>query len=176
VANSGIFGKVYFPRLIMPLSIVASGLLRFFIQFLLFIAVLSYYTFKGEVSFNFSVTILLLPILVFLMAGFSLGLGMIITSLTTKYRDLSMFIGFGIGLLMYATPVIYPINSVPEKYLFLVKSNPISPIVETFRYAFLGSGIFSIEDLLYSVICIVITLFIGVITFSKVEQNFMDTV
>ena len=176
VANSGIFGKVYFPRLIIPLSIVASGLLRFFIQFLLFIAVLSYYLFKGKVSFNFNIEILFLPFLVILMAGFSLGLGMIITSLTTKYRDLSMFIGFGIGLLMYATPVIYPMNSVPEKYLFIVKYNPISPIVETFRYAFLGSGMFSIKYLLYSLICMVITLFIGVITFSKVEQNFMDTV
>jgi lipopolysaccharide transport system permease protein len=176
VVNSGIFGKVYFPRLIMPLSIVASGLLRFFIQFLLFFAVLMYYIFNGDVSFTFSITMLLLPFLVILMAGFSLGLGMIITSLTTKYRDLSMFIGFGIGLLMYATPVIYSMNSVPEKYLFVVKSNPISPIVETFRYIFLGSGMFSIINLLYSLICMIITLFIGVIIFSKVEQNFMDTV
>jgi lipopolysaccharide transport system permease protein len=110
------------------------------------------------------------------MAGFSLGLGMIITSLTTKYRDLSMFIGFGIGLLMYATPVIYPMNAVPKKYIFLVKSNPISPIVETFRYAFLGSGMFSLANLFYSLICMVIILFIGVISFSKVQQNFMDTV
>ncbi len=176
VANSGIFGKVYFPRLIMPLSIVVSGLLRFFIQFLLFLAIFCYYNIKGDVTFSFSTALLLLPFLIILMAGFSFGLGLIITSLTTKYRDLSMFIGFGIGLLMYATPVIYPMNAVPAKYLFLVKANPISPIIEAFRYAFLGSGMFSVLNLLYSTFCMAIILFIGVITFSKVEQNFMDTV
>jgi lipopolysaccharide transport system permease protein len=176
VANSGIFGKVYFPRLIMPLSIVASGLLRFFVHFLLFLSFFSYYIIKGEISFDFNMTLFLIPFLVILMAGFSLGLGLIITSLTTKYRDLSMFIGFGIGLLMYATPVIYPMNVVPEKYLFFVKFNPISPIIETFRYSFLGSGMFSVLSLLYSTSCMFIILFVGVITFSKVEQNFMDTV
>jgi lipopolysaccharide transport system permease protein len=110
------------------------------------------------------------------MAGFALGLGMIISSLTTKYRDLAMFIGFGVGLLMYATPVIYPLNSVPINFRYIVYANPISPIVETFRYAFLGSGNFSLMHLVYSVTCMLIFLFAGIIIFNKVEQNFMDTV
>jgi lipopolysaccharide transport system permease protein len=176
VANAGIFGKVYFPRLITPLSIIVSGLLRFSIQFLLFIGVFIFYYFKGEVIFHWNATIGILPVLLILMAGFALGLGMIISSLTTKYRDLAMFIGFGVGLLMYATPVIYPSNSVPSKYLYIVNANPISPIVETFRYAFLGSGGFSFMHLMYSLICMLVFLFAGIIIFNKVEQNFMDTV
>jgi lipopolysaccharide transport system permease protein len=110
------------------------------------------------------------------MAGFALGLGMIISSLTTKYRDMAMFIGFGVGLLMYATPVIYPLSSVPYKYRYIVNANPISPIVETFRYAFLGSGNFSFPHLIYSFICMIVIFFAGIIAFNKVEQNFMDTV
>ena len=176
VANAGIFGKVYFPRLITPLSIIVSGLLRFSIQFLLFIGVFIFYYFKGEVIFHWNAAIAILPVLLILMAGFALGLGMIISSLTTKYRDLAMFIGFGVGLLMYATPVIYPLNSVPSKYQYIVKANPISPIVETFRYAYLGSGNFSLMHLLYSLICMLIFLFAGIIIFNKVEKNFMDTV
>lgn len=176
VANAGIFGKVYFPRLITPLSIIVSGLLRFSIQFMLFIGVFIFYYFKGEVIFSWNAAIAILPVLLILMAGFALGLGMIISSLTTKYRDLAMFIGFGVGLLMYATPVIYPLSSVPSKYQFIVNANPISPIVETFRYAFLGSGHFSLMHLLYSLICMLIFLFAGIIIFNKVEKNFMDTV
>lgn len=176
VANAGIFGKVYFPRLITPLSIIVSGLLRFCIQFFLFIGVFIFYYFKGEVIFHWNLAIGILPFLLILMAGFALGMGMIISSLTTKYRDLAMFIGFGVGLLMYATPVIYPLNSVPSKYLYIVNANPISPIVETFRYAFLGSGSFSLMHLLYSLTCMLIFLFAGIIIFNKVEKNFMDTV
>jgi len=176
VSNAGIFGKVYFPRLITPLSIIVSGLLRFSIQFLLFIGVFIFYLSKGEVIFQWNVAVILLPVLLILMAGFALGIGMIISSLTTKYRDLAMFIGFGVGLLMYATPVIYPLNSVPSKYQFIVNANPISPIVETFRYAFLGSGSFSLMSLTYSIICMIVLLFSGIVIFNKVEQNFMDTV
>ena len=176
VSNAGMFGKVYFPRLITPLSIIASGLLKFSIQFILFISVFIYYFLKGEVVFHWNTAITLLPILLILMAGFALGLGMIISSLTTKYRDLAMFIGFGVGLLMYATPVIYPLNSVPIKYRYIVNGNPISPIVETFRYAFLGSGNFSLIQLSYSIACMLVFLFAGIVVFNKVEQNFMDTV
>jgi lipopolysaccharide transport system permease protein len=176
VSNAGLFGKVYFPRLITPLSIILSGLLRFGIQLLLFVSIFIFYYVKGDIVFHLNAAILFLPVLLFLMAGFALGLGMIISSLTTKYRDLAMFISFGIGLLMYATPVIYPLNSVPLKYRYIVNSNPISPIVETFRYAFLGTGDFSFMHLFYSVTCMLIFLFAGVIAFNKVEQNFMDTV
>jgi lipopolysaccharide transport system permease protein len=176
VSNASIFGKVYFPRLITPLSIIVSGLMRFGIQLLLFIAVFIFYFFKGEVTFHWNLAITLLPLLLILMAGFALGLGMIISSLTTKYRDLAMFIGFGVGLLMYATPVIYPLNSVPTKYQYIVNANPIGPIVETFRYAFLGSGNFSLSHLIYSSTCMLVLLFVGIIAFNKVEQNFMDTV
>lgn len=176
VSNAGIFGKVYFPRLITPLSIIVSGLMRFSIQLLLFIAVFLFYNIKGEIIFHWNRAIFLLPFLVFLMAGFALGLGMIISSLTTKYRDMAMFIGFGVGLLMYATPVIYPLSSVPSQYRSIVNANPISPIVESFRYAFLGSGNFSFPHLIYSFICMIVILFAGIIAFNKVEQNFMDTV
>ncbi len=176
VSNAGMFGKVYFPRLITPLSIIVSGLLRFVIQFLLFISVFIFYYFKGEVFFHWNPAVALLPVLLILMAGFALGMGMIISSLTTKYRDLAMFIGFGVGLLMYATPVIYPLNSVPSKYQYIVNANPISPIVETFRYAFLGSGSFSLTSLTYSIVCMIVLLFSGIVIFNKVEQNFMDTV
>jgi lipopolysaccharide transport system permease protein len=176
VSNAGIFGKVYFPRLITPLSIIVSGLMRFGIQLLLFIIFFIFYFVKGEVTFHWNVSIFLLPLLLILMAGFALGLGMIISSLTTKYRDLAMFIGFGVGLLMYATPVIYPLNSVTVQYLYIVNANPITPIVETFRYAFLGSGNFNLVHLFYSTTCMVVLLFTGIIAFSKIEQNFMDTV
>ncbi len=176
VSNAGIFGKVYFPRLITPLSIIVSGLLRFGIQFLLFIGIILFYASKGQVQFNWNAALMVLPILLFLMAGFALGLGMIFSSLTTKYRDLAMFIGFGIGLMMYATPVIYPLSSVPLKYRAIVHANPISPILETFRFAFLGSGFFDLIHLFYSFICMAILLFIGIILFNKVEQKFMDTV
>lgn len=176
VSNAGMFGKVYFPRLITPLSIVVSGLLRFVIQFLLFISIFIFYYFKGEVFFHWNAAVALLPVLLILMAGFALGMGMIISSLTTKYRDLAMFIGFGVGLLMYATPVIYPLNSVPSKYQYIVNANPISSIVETFRYAFLGSGSCSLTSLTYSIVCMIVLLFSGIVIFNKVEQNFMDTV
>jgi lipopolysaccharide transport system permease protein len=150
--------------------------MRFVIQLLLFFVVILFYCIKGEVTFQWNVAIILLPILLILMAGFALGLGMIISSLTTKYRDLAMFIGFGVGLLMYATPVIYPLNSVPVQYRYIVNANPITPIVETFRYAFLGSGSFNSMHLVYSFFLMIVCMFLGVIIFNKVEQNFMDTV
>ena len=120
--------------------------------------------------------ILVTPLLLVIMAGFALGAGMIISSMTTKYRDLSFLLTFGVQLLMYATPVIYPINSLPEKYKIYVMANPIAPVVETFRYAYLGTGAFSWASLFYSFGAMIVLLFVGVFIFNKVEKNFMDTV
>lgn len=176
VSNASMFGKVYFPRLIMPLSIVTSGLIRFVIQFSLFLGILFYFKIIDHNTVAPNWNILYVPFLVVVMAGYALGLGMIISSLTTKYRDLSMLVGFGVTLLMYATPVIYPLNAVPDKYIAVVKANPLAPIVELFRYAFLGSGQVSASAMLYSFSCMVFLLLSGIVIFNKVEQNFMDTV
>jgi lipopolysaccharide transport system permease protein len=176
VSNAAMFGKVYFPRLIMPLSIVTSGLIRFSIQFCLFIGILLYFKFTGDARVLPNWNIVFVPLLILMMAGYALGLGMIISSMTTKYRDLSMLVGFGVTLLMYATPVIYPLNAVPDKYVAIVNANPLVPIVELFRYAFLGSGQVSAGSMMYSVIFMVGLLIGGIVIFNKVEQNFMDTV
>lgn len=174
-SNASIFGKVYFPRLIMPLSIVVSSLMKFAIQFGLFIlVVLYYYFFKDNIQPNW--WILATPFLIILMALFALGIGMIFSSLTTKYKDLSFLLAFGIQLFMYITPVVYPISALPEKFRILAKLNPLSSIFECFRYAYLGKGGFRIEDLLISTIIIFILFFVGVIVFNKVEKSFMDTV
>lgn len=178
--NANIFGKVYFPRLIMPLSIVIGNLLKFGIQFFLFLIFLLYYLFKGEpIQVNIHI-ILLLPFLLVLMAGIGLGLGMIISSMTTKYRDLSYLLSFGVSLLMYATPIIYPIsmiyNKLPEKFHWVAMVNPISPIIEVFKYGFLGTGVLSWGGLLYSTIFALFSIIFGIIIFNKVERSFMDTV
>lgn len=173
--NASLFGKVYFPRLIMPLSIVASNLVKFAVQFLLFIFVLVFYIVKGApVHLNFA--IILFPFLIVLMAGLGLGLGMIISAMTTKYRDLSFLITFGVQLLMYATTVIYPLSSAPEKYRGLVSANPMTSIIETFRYGFLGKGTFSWNYLGYSTLVTIILVLFGTVVFNKVEKNFIDTV
>jgi lipopolysaccharide transport system permease protein len=174
--NANLFGKVYFPRIIMPLSIVSSNLIRFIIQFSLFVGFIFYYRLQGNNQVNPNLMILLTPMLLFIMAGFALGAGMIISSLTTKYRDLAFLLTFGVQLLMYATPVIYPVNALPEKYRIFVLANPIAPVVETFRYAFLGSGAFSWSSLMYSFGAMSLLLFAGVVIFNRVEKNFMDTV
>jgi lipopolysaccharide transport system permease protein len=177
-SNAGIFGKVYFPRLIMPLSIVLSNLIRFGVQMALFIFFMSYYALQGA-NFSPNWYILLFPYLLLLMAMLGLGLGMIISALTTKYRDLSFLIGFGIQLLMYGTTVIYPLSTVQEKYPkyeYLIAFNPMTAIIETFRFGFLGEGAFSWA---YLSICSMVTFVImvtGVVIFNKVERNFIDTV
>ena len=173
--NASIFGKVYFPRLIMPLSIVFSGLLKFAVQFALFLAVVFYYAvIKGTIQPN--IWMFATPFLILLMAAFSLGLGMIFSSMTTKYKDLNFLLAFGVQLYMYATPVVYPISALPEKYKWLVAANPLTSIFECFRYGFLGSGNFEPISLLYTTIFILILLFSGTIIFNKVEKSFMDTV
>lgn len=174
-SNAAIFGKVYFPRLIMPLSIVFSGLLKFIIQFGLFVVVVLYYTFVKD-SIHPNLWVLMTPILILLMAAFALGLGMIFSSLTTKYKDLSFLLTFGIQLYMYATPVVYPISAMPEKYQWIVNSNPLTGIFECFRYGYLGSGHFDPSSLIFSTIFIAFLLIIGVVIFNKVEKSFMDTV
>lgn len=174
-SNTSIFGKVYFPRLIMPLAIVTSSLLKFVVQFVLFIVVVLYYTFvKQNIQPNW--WIVFTPFLIFLMALFALGVGMIFSSLTTKYKDLSFLITFGIQLFMYISPVAYPTSALPEKFQILAKINPLSSIFECFRYAFLGNGTFTIQDLMLSTLMIIILFFIGVVIFNKVEKSFMDTV
>ena len=173
--NATVFGKVYFPRLIMPLSVVCSGLMKFAIQFGLFIIVVIYYTFiKGIIYPN--IWIIATPYLLLLMAAFALGLGMIFSSLTTKYKDLTFLLTFGIQLSMYATPVVYPVSAMPEKYKWLININPLTGIFECFRYGYLGSGSFEVSSLGWSTLLISILLIIGILIFNKVEKSFMDTV
>jgi lipopolysaccharide transport system permease protein len=174
-SNASIFGKVYFPRLIMPLSIVFSNLLKFAVQFGLFIAIVLYYTFV-EKSIQPNLWILMTPILILLMAAFAIGLGMIFSSMTTKYKDLTFLLSFGVQLFMYATPVVYPVSAMPEKYKWFVELNPLSGIFECFRYAYLGTGYFEPSSLIYTSIFTIILLFLGTIIFNKVEKSFMDTV
>lgn len=173
--NSNLFGKVYFPRLIMPLAIVFSGLMKFAIQFGLFIFVILYYTFIAK-TIHPNIWVLATPFLIFLMACFALGLGMIFSSLTTKYKDLVFLLSFGIQLFMYATPVVYPSSAMPEKFAFFLDINPLTGIFECFRYAYLGTGTFEPESLALSTFLIFILLALGVLIYNKVEKSFMDTV
>ena len=173
--NAPIFGKVYFPRLIMPISIVFSNLVKFGVQFILFIILLVYYMLEGyKVQPNLYV--LLFPVVILLMAILGLGVGLIITAATTKYRDLAFVVTFGITLLMYATPVIYPLSAAPLKYRSIIALNPMSGLIETFRYGFLGTGQFYPGAFVYSVVASLVVFLIGLIVFNKVEKNFVDTV
>ena len=177
--NANIFGKVYFPRLIMPLSIVVSNLVRFGVQFLLLIVMMIYfYLFPVEgTSFHITTGVLLFPILVIMMALLGLGLGLIITAMTTKYRDLTFLVTFGVQLLMYATTVTYPLSYAREKgYSTFVELNPMTGIIESFRYAFLGKGEFTVWSLGYSAIVTIVILCIGIVIFNKTEKNFVDTI
>lgn len=173
--NANIFGKVYFPRVIVPLSIIVSNLLKFGIQFLLFLVFVAYYWANGA-NIQINKVVLLLPLLVVLMGGLGLGMGMIISSMTTKYRDLRFLLTFAIQLFMYATPVIYPLSTIPDKYRLIILANPITPIVETFRFGFLGKGSFDPLHLLYSGVFMIVILGFAMIVFNQVEKNFMDTV
>ncbi len=176
--NANIFGKVYFPRLIMPLSIVVSNLVRFGVQMLLFLGFMAYYYIQ-EASFGPNWAIILFPVVVILMALLGLGAGMIISAMTTKYRDLAFLVTFGIQLLMYATTVIYPLSTAIEKYpaySWIIEYNPMTPLIETFRYGFLGEGSFTWGSLGYSSGITFIILIIGILIFNKVEKNFVDTV
>lgn len=175
LTNANIFSKVYFPRLVVPLSVVLSQFIRFFIQMLLFFLILIFYIWD-DVNISPNRLLLISPFLVVMAAGLGLGSGLIISSLTAKYRDLNNLISFGIRLLMYATPVIYPLSIVPDKYKLVVWLNPVTPLIEGFRFAFLGTGTFDFYHLLYSFICMLILLFIGIALFNKMEQRVMDIV
>jgi lipopolysaccharide transport system permease protein len=173
--NAHIFGKVYFPRLIMPLSIVFSNLVRFAVQFILFLILWAYYMLQGA-PVQPNGFIFLFPAIIALMALLGLGLGLIITAMTTKYRDLAFVVTFGVQLLMYATPIIYPLSSAPLKYRNIIALNPLSGLIETFRYSFIGKGHLYADAFTYSIVATFVVLIIGVIVFNKVEKNFMDTV
>jgi len=174
-ANAHLFGKVYFPRLVTPISIIISDLITFAIQLLFFAGFLVYFTLQGS-DVRLTAWALSLPLLILLMAGLGLGLGIIISSLTTKYRDLQNLVGFGVSLLMYVTPVLYPISSIPENWRWIAVINPITPIIETFRAGFLGAGDASWLGLGYSAIFMLVVMFIGVVIFNRVEKTFIDTV
>jgi lipopolysaccharide transport system permease protein len=173
--NAPIFGKVYFPRLIMPISIVFSNLVKFGVQFTLFILLMAYYLFDKQ-NVHPNLYLLLFPVVILLMAILGLGIGLIVTAATTKYRDLAFLVTFGIQLLMYATPVIYPLSAAPVKYRTLIALNPMSGLIETFRYGFLGTGQFYPGAFIYSVAASIIIFLLGLIVFNKVEKNFVDTV
>ena len=175
--NARIFEKVYFPRIIIPISKVFSGLSKFILQLLLFFIIFLYFLFIGndQISISFKVLIFM-PFLILQIACFGLGLGLIISSLTAKYRDLYYLIGFFTQLLMYASPIIYPLSIVPEKFKYIILANPITPIIELFRIALLGKGDFSLNMIAYSVISTIAIFLFGLLVFNKVEKTFIDTV
>ena len=175
IANANIFGKIYFPRLVIPISTVISTSIRFGIQFLLLIAFLLFYIFVRDIHISITYYVLYVPILIIIMGVMGLGFGIMISSLTTKYRDIALFLGFALQLLMYLTPVIYP-ASLWGKYQWVMDINPMTPIIESFRHAMLGSGSFDMSGILYSGIFSVVVFFIGAILFTRTEKTFMDTV
>jgi lipopolysaccharide transport system permease protein len=175
VANAHLFGKVYFPRLVMPISVVISNLITFAIQLVFFLAFFLFFFLRGS-AVTFTPWALTLPYLVFLMAGLGLGFGIIISSMTTKYRDLRYLVSFGVSLWMYGTPVIYPVSSIPERWRWVADANPVTPIIETFRMGFLGQGNATWLGLGYSTLFLVVVTFIGVVIFNRVEKTFIDTV
>jgi lipopolysaccharide transport system permease protein len=175
VGNAHIFGKVYFPRLTVPVSVVISNLIAFGIQFLLFFVIYLYY-WKSSAIIHPQSALLLLPILIIQMAALGLGFGVIVSSLTTRYRDLTHLVGFGVQLWMFATPVVYPASSLPDKWRWILVLNPMAPVIEAFRFAFLGTGSINLQSWLISLSSTVCILFIGIILFSRVEKSFMDTV
>lgn len=174
-ANSNLFGKVYFPRLAVPVSIVISNLIKFGIQLGLFFGFYFYFLGRGTAAHPTS-ALLLMPLLVLLMAGLGLGSGIIVSALTTRYRDLRFLVQFGTQLLMYSTPVIYPLSKLPAEYRWIMLANPMTPVIETFRYAFLGTGTFSWNLLGISAAVTLLILAAGVLLFNKVERTFMDTI
>lgn len=177
--NQHIFGKVYFPRVIMPLSTTISSLLKFVIQFSFFIVVLFYFYFTNKTPLP-NWTIVFTPILLLMMALISLGLGMIISSMTSKYKDLSFLVTFGVQLFMYVTPVVYPTSLVLEKldpkWHWIIHINPLTALFEFFRYSFLGSGVFTLSGLIISFLSSIFLFLFGLLIFNKTERNFIDTV
>jgi lipopolysaccharide transport system permease protein len=174
--NEAIFSKVYFPRIVMPLSVVVSNLGKFFIQLGLFLAVYFYFLFFADSSVQPNTFILLFPVLVLIMGALGLSAGLIISSMTTKYRDLTFLVKFGVSLLMYATPVVYPLSEISPKYRWIAELNPLTPVFEAFKYGFLGAGTFSWSSLAYSMTLTTALLLLGILIFNRTEKTFIDTV
>lgn len=175
-ANAGIFGKVYFPRLVTPISLMISNLLKLLFQFLTYICFLIYYYQQNDkLVFHFEL-LFLIPLIVLILAILAMGSGIIISSLTSKYRDLTMIVGIGMMLLMYSTPIMYPASAIPEFYKPYLHLNPISPLIETFRYVFTGTGTYKCFHLMYSFIFGMLLLIFGIFVFNKTEKTFMDTI
>ncbi len=176
VANAAVFGKVYFPRLVIPISVLISNLIKLAIQVVLFFGVWIYYLNTNSTIHPHWSMLWLFPILVLIMAGLGLGFGILISSLTTKYRDFTFLVGFGIQLLMYASPIVYPMTIVPEKFKLFILLNPVSSVIESFKYIFLGNGYFSWAALCYSGIFMLVLVIISIMQFNRVEKTFMDNV
>jgi lipopolysaccharide transport system permease protein len=174
ITNQNLFSKVYFPRIIVPLSLVGSNLIKFFIQCILFIAFYIYYAVTTDLRPN--ITLLLFPVYLIITAGLALGFGMVISAMTVKYRDLRFLISFGVELLKYASPIIYPLINLNEKQRSLILSNPMSSVIESFKYSCFSTGVFEWSYLAYSFGFMVVLLFFAFITFSRVEKKFIDTV
>jgi homopolymeric O-antigen transport system permease protein len=175
IQNASIFGKVYFPRLVMPISLVISNLITLSIQFSLFLIFMIYFNMRGS-DVQINQWAFAFPLLIVLLAGLGLGFGIIISSLTTRYRDLNYLVSFGVSLWMYATPVIYPVSSIPAGWRWIAFINPITPIIEIFRFAFLGAGDVSWARLSYSAGFMLVVMFLGLVIFNRVEKTFIDTV
>jgi len=175
VSNANVFGKVYFPRLVVPISVVISRLLQFGLRFVMFLGFVAYFAWRGA-AVHVGLAAFALPLLVLIMAALALGVGIIFSSVTTKYRDLRFLLGFAVQLLMYATTVIYPLSAVSDRYRLWILANPMTPIVEAFRYSFLGTGAFEWWHLGYSAAFAAAVLLVGIILFTRIERTFMDTV
>ncbi len=175
ISNAALFGKVYFPRMAVPVSILISNMITFAIQFGFFLVFMAFFILRGS-QVRPNMWILFTPVLLIMMAGLGLGFGVIISSLTTKYRDLRFLVQFGVQLIMYITPVIYPASSIPARYQLFIQANPMTSIVETFRYAFLGAGAVHVNQLLYSFGFMLAAVLVGSVIFNRVETTFMDTV
>ncbi len=176
IANQNVFGKVYFPRIVVPLATTISNLIQFLIQFAVFVVLYVYYYVTMDVPIVPNVYVALLPMLVLLCAGLSLGFGIVFSSMTTKYRDLVFLLQFGVQLWMYATPIIYPLNSIPADKQWIFLLNPVTSIIETFKFGAFGIGVFSWGALVYSFVFMILLLFFGIILFNRIEKSFMDTV
>lgn len=178
-SNQNIFGKVYFPRIIMPLKVAVSNLIKFVIQFVFFLIVLFYYIYQGA-PIHLNSLVLFLPLLLLVIAFIALGTGMIISSLTVKYRDLNFVVTFGISLFMYITPIVYPttlvLEKVDKKYHSLIYMNPLTGLFDFFKYAFLGSGTIDFWSIVYSVIFSIVIMFLGLLVFTKTEKSFIDVI
>lgn len=172
IKNTHLFSKVYFPRIVVPISIVLSSLIKFSVQFLLFLICFLY--FLDDIQPN--IYILLTPILILITGGLGLGFGLIFSSLTTKYKDLRFLLQFGIQLMMYASPIVYPLSIIPDKYKLFILANPMTSVIELFKYSFTGYGSVDLSILIYSFVAMLIILLIGVFTFNSIEKSFIDTI